>query len=205
MIILRLMGCTVGCPWCDTKYTWQADPAQQVAGPDAAEALGPTPAWWWWTPRQTVDYIAARWSVWPEWVLLTGGEPAEQELKPLVDELHRAGYEVALETYGTALGHLHADCDWVCVSPKLGMAGGKPLQPAALATADELKFVVGKEADIQTLEALLYEYRHVFKEGMDVCVQPVSLLPKATQLALSAALSHGWRLSIQTHRYLNLP
>jgi len=184
MVIVRLQGCAVGCPWCDTRETW--DPA---GGEDAAMAAICTRA----------RLASPRGS----WVLLTGGEPAAQPLAPLVAALHDAGFRVALETSGTARGHLDAGCDWVCCSPKLDMPGGLPVLPEAVAPADELKFVIGRRRDLETIDAFLA--RCAPRPGAILSLQPVWGSASALTLAVETAQARDWRLSLQTHKYVGVP
>lgn len=200
MVLLRLHGCAVGCPWCDTKETWEFAAQNEVA--TITEVLGANPQFTWQTAVSIADYIQAN-HPGPKWVLLTGGEPAQYELRPLVDALHENGFKIALETSGTELGHLNANIDWVCVSPKLNMPGGRQVLPEALAVADEIKHVVGKQKDIDELDHLLTTFPH--KENVQFCLQPVSVSPKATQLCLDAVQQRGWRLSVQMHKYIAVP
>lgn len=200
MVLLRLHGCAVGCPWCDTKETWDFDEANHVA--TLPEALGANPRYAMLAASGIVAHIRAH-HPGPRWVLVTGGEPARVDLRPLVKALHEAGYRVALETSGTETGHLGAAFDWVCVSPKIDMPGGKHIQPAALSIADEIKHVIGKQSDIDQLDSLLANLN--LKPGVQICLQPVSLSPKATQLCIETVQSRGWRLSVQTHKLLGQP
>jgi 7-carboxy-7-deazaguanine synthase len=142
---------------------------------------------------------------WPdfEWVMLSGGEPAEQELKPLVRALHDAGLKVALETSATAGGHLGTDIDWVCVSPKIDMPGGRDILPEVVHQADEIKYVVGNPAHIKQLDQLLTHYD--LPAGIEICLQPMSQSVNATALCVETVQRRGWRLSVQMHKYLNLP
>lgn len=200
MVLLRLHGCSVGCPWCDTKETWHIDPANACAS--IAEARGANARYAIASASTIARSIRAQ-HPGPAWVLLTGGEPAEQGLGPLVEALHDAGYKVAIETSGTAPGLVDAECDWVCVSPKIGMPGGRAIIPEVLALADEIKMVVGKAADIQKLEALLNDYPT--KPGVYICLQPLSQNERATQLCVETVQARGWRLSVQLHKFLRLP
>lgn len=198
MVLLRLNGCAVGCPWCDTKETWynQAEHKRD----DILDCLGTNPLWCEMSGDEIASYIH---STYPnfEWVLLTGGEPAQQQLAPLVSALKSHRFKVALETSGTATGHLDCDIDWVCVSPKFNMPGGKPVLSKVLNQADEIKQVVGKQADIDKLEEVITDIGY---HG-HVCLQPISQSRKATELCVKTVQEKNWRLSVQLHKYLNLP
>lgn len=207
MVVIRLMGCPVGCPFCDTKETWDASPEQRA---DSIEAMlqarnsGRMNAWCEVNETDLVRYIAEKWSTAPKWVLVTGGEPAEQKLVNLVDVLHMNKRHVQIETSGTATGHVGANFDWVTVSPKVGMPGGRSIIPAALVVANEIKWVVGRAEDGCKLEEFLAEHKAVLPRGASVSIQPLSQSVKATHLCVGLALSKGWRLSIQTHKYVGL-
>jgi 7-carboxy-7-deazaguanine synthase len=133
----------------------------------------------------------------PKWILVTGGEPCLYNLQPLVNSLQERGYQVALETSGTEA--IRGDFDWICVSPKVGMPGGKVVLPEAIERADEIKMVVGRQDDITTLEGLLG-----WSNGAEICLQPVSQSEKATQLCIDEVIKRGWRLSLQMHKYIGV-
>ena len=167
------------------------------------DVLGTGPAW----AEASPEAIAAecrRQGPAIGWALVTGGEPAEQELAGLVSALHAEGFRVAIETSGTATGHVGAGFDWVCVSPKFGMHGGRPVITGAVWAADEVKMVIGKKADIDRLDLFLAATS--FKAGarVQVCLQPVSASQEATALCVATVLDRGWRLSLQTHKYLEM-
>ena len=197
MILLRLHGCAVGCPWCDTKETWDFLPTLEQQS--LVDALGSNGRYSYLTAPKIAAYIRENMPG-PRWVLLTGGEPAQYDLRSLVNSLHEEGYQVALETSGTELGHVGAGIDWVCVSPKIEMPGGKQVLPEALSTADEIKHVVGKKKDIDQLDALLDGV--TLKQDVQICLQPVSISPKATALCTAVVIERGWRLSVQMHKYI---
>lgn len=200
MIILRTQGCGVLCSFCDSKQTWAL--ADDAFTGEWADALA-HPAKW--TDREGHAIARALRDQFPgeiNWVLLTGGEPAEQPLAPLIRALHDRGYSVALETSGTALGHVGAEIDWVCVSPKVNMPGGLAVLPAAIATADELKFVIGRESDLATIEDIL---QWPTKPDVTIALQPMSQSPRATALCVQVCMARGWRLSLQLHKYIDQP
>jgi 7-carboxy-7-deazaguanine synthase (Cx14CxxC type) len=140
-----------------------------------------------------VDRIA---SLWPEgeayrFVVCTGGEPMLQMDEPLVSALHRAGFQVAIETNGSL--PVLESIDWVCVSPKADA-------PLVVTRGNELKVVVPQDnqrlADYAELD---FEYFLV--QPMDGPSRELN-----TRLAIDWCKRHPrWRLSMQTHKYLNIP
>lgn len=200
MVLLRLHGCPVGCPFCDTKETWTVDPTLRVE--TFAAAAGANGHYVEATPQQIATEVRKVGGHGIKWVMLTGGEPALHALYPLVAALHEADYKVAIETSGTALGHVTAHCDWVCVSPKMHMPGGRPVLPRALEIADEIKQVVGNEKDIYRLEGLLSTC--ILKTDVTICLQPMSQSPKATDICMKTCQARGWRLSLQMHKYIDV-
>jgi len=197
MALIRLHGCAVGCGFCDTKESWHPDAANRRE--TIPEAAGTGPLWCDAEPAEIARHARSLNPATP-WALVTGGEPAEQALAPLADALRAEGFKTALETSGTAAGFLGAAFDWVCVSPKLGMPGGKSVLPEALAAADEVKMVVGKPADLDALDRLLA--RNPVKPECAICLQPLSASPKATALCVETVKARGWRLSLQAHKLL---
>lgn len=124
-------------------------------------------------------------------VVCTGGEPLLQLDAKLIDELHRSGFEIAVESNGTVAAP--DGIDWLCVSPK---AGAKLVQKAG----DELKLVYPQEgAEPETFEEL--PFRHFFLQPMDGTEREAN-----TRLALRYCMEHpAWRLSLQTHKILGIP
>ena len=225
MILLRLQGCPVGCSFCDTKETWAMDAAalpQQRA--TLAEARGTNALWAELDTDALVQAVCEereKSAPGVEWVLLTGGEPAEQPVRPLVRALHGHGFKVALETSGTARGHLDDgsselgelpgeprvelpgdSCDFVCCSPKIGNPAGLPVIPDVVRGADEIKMVIGKAGDIEAFEAFVREY--AVTDVSKLSLQPMSASRKATELCMATALRLGCRVSIQTHKVIGV-
>lgn len=204
MVLVRLHGCPVGCPFCDTKETWGSAEDEQVYS--IGEALGANTRFVKTSATQIAEFARAT-APRIRWAMLTGGEPALQPLEDLIRALNSQDFKVALETSGTANGHLwqYTDksfADWTCVSPKINMPGGLKLLTAAIASADEIKMVIGKQADIETLENLLASYPT--KKDVQVCLQPMSQSKRATALCVETCMERGWRLSLQTHRLVNI-
>jgi 7-carboxy-7-deazaguanine synthase len=124
-------------------------------------------------------------------VVCTGGEPLLQLDPPLLEALHAAGFEVAVETNGTVPAP--AGIDWLCLSPKAGA-------PPVIRAGDELKLVYPQEG----AEPARYEelrFRHFFLQPMDGPAREAN-----TRAALRYCLAHPrWRLSLQTHKLLGIP
>jgi 7-carboxy-7-deazaguanine synthase len=196
MILIRLQGCAVGCPWCDTRETWELLGENRTT---LTEALGTSARWAEASAEELLAHLSDKYER-LAWVLLTGGEPAEQELGHLASRLKQAGHKVAIETSGTATGHLEADLDWICVSPKFDMPGGAEPLPVCLESAHEIKHVVGKPAHIERLDQALNGLR--LRDDVTINLQPVSMNKKATELCIETVIRRGWRLSLQTHKFI---
>lgn len=195
-VFVRLQGCDVGCPWCDTKHTWDFQgPQVSLAEMAAKEQDAPSYA-----EAKLDDLVALVDGHASKHVVITGGEPTmHEQLGALCEALLSLGRTVQVETSGTRSLDLPAGV-WVTISPKLNMPGGYEVMGQALARADELKMPVGKPADIETLQDLLANRPH----PRHVWLQPLSQSKKATQLCLAAARDHGWRVSIQTHKFIGV-
>ncbi|WKB51178.1 7-carboxy-7-deazaguanine synthase [Eleftheria terrae] len=123
-------------------------------------------------------------------VVLTGGEPLLQVDAPLIDALHAAGFEIAVETNGSIAAP--EGLDWICVSPKAGA-------PLKQTRGQELKVVVPQPGlDLDALAAL--DFRHHFLQAMDG-----PAVADNTRWAIAHCLQDPrWRLSVQTHKVLNI-
>jgi 7-carboxy-7-deazaguanine synthase len=123
--------------------------------------------------------------------VLTGGEPLLQLDPPLIDALHRRGFEIAVETNGTIAAP--AGIDWLCLSPKARAS-------LVIESGDELKLVFPQE-DGEPERYRELDFRHFFLQPMDGPDRD-----RNTKLALDYCLAHpGWRLSLQTHKILGIP
>lgn len=205
-VFVRLQGCDVGCPWCDTKHTWEVNAADAADLDHVLAKTGDSPAYANVTVDQLMEVIGrfrAR------HVVITGGEPCDYDLTELTAKVIGDGRRsVQIETSGTAQVRA-ADWSFVTVSPKVDMPGGRALVDATLARADEIKMPVGKPADIDRLRVVLDRSRaaraHRNLTGAPhVWLQPLSQSEKATALCVEAATANGWRLSLQTHKYLGV-
>jgi 7-carboxy-7-deazaguanine synthase (Cx14CxxC type) len=129
------------------------------------------------------------------YVVFTGGEPLLQLDEALIIELHRKGFEIAIETNGTI--KVPNGVDWVCVSPKAG-------SDLIVLQANELKLVI-PQAGHDSLEKLLarfekMDYRNRFLQPMDG-----PNLKSNTELAVSLCQKRPlWRLSLQSHKLIGI-
>ena len=175
---IRLAGCTVGCPWCDTKHSW---PAEQHPSIDvdvlAQQAL------------QAKNNGAG-------FVVITGGEPLHQDLGPLTQTLDRlVQLPIHLETSG--VDPLSGRFDWITLSPKRH----RPPRPALLQACHELKVVVHTPEDIH----FAAEMDAHCQNGTLRLLQPGWDTPTGEQLAVQYVRNHGtWRLSLQSHKWLGI-
>ncbi|MFL5559839.1 MAG: 7-carboxy-7-deazaguanine synthase [Gemmatimonadaceae bacterium] len=189
-VFLRFSGCNLwsgreedradaACPFCDTDFVG--------VGPDggkfeSAEALArAVVSRWPWNNMRGARPL----------VVCTGGEPLLQLDAPLVSALHDAGFEVAIETNGTK--QPPAGIDWICVSPK---AGALPLQ---LMRGNELKLVF-PQPDAMPEQFAALDFRYFFLQPMDGPQREQN-----TQRAVEYCMANPrWRLSLQTHKMLNI-
>jgi 7-carboxy-7-deazaguanine synthase len=191
---LRLQGCAVGCPWCDTKFTWELDRRMEIE-PAAVLTKNQSGAETW-ALMAEAEIAAALALTRPDLVVITGGEPALYDLLELTELIGETAKRPQLETSGTELPRVSADT-WVTVSPKIGMPGGKPICADAIHRANEIKMVVGKQEDAERLCELLTQFE--VRAGVPIFVQPLSRSEKATRLCVKVATDMGWRVSLQTH------
>ncbi|MGQ0633501.1 MAG: 7-carboxy-7-deazaguanine synthase [Planctomycetaceae bacterium] len=124
-------------------------------------------------------------------VVFTGGEPALQLDRDLVDELHSRGFEIAIETNGTL--DLPAGIDWVCVSPKAGTV-------LRVVAGDELK-LVHPQAGAEPERYAKLAFRRFYLQPLDGPERAAH-----TRETVAYCLSHPqWRISLQTHKILGIP
>jgi 7-carboxy-7-deazaguanine synthase len=173
---IRLGGCDVGCVWCDVKESWDASRHPKMRTDEIVTLAS-----------QHKGRIA----------VITGGEPAMHDLTALSDELHSAGFKVHIETSGAH--PLSGSLDWVTLSPKKFKA---PLEEN-LEKASELKVIVYNKSDFQWAE----EFASKMPANCKLYLQPEwSKKEQVTPLIIDYIQKHPqWQLSLQTHKYINIP
>ena len=173
---IRIAGCDVGCVWCDVKESWDKDQHTTMTIKEIIEKV---------TESKT------------DFVVITGGEPAMYNLNPLVEPLKKMGITIAIETSGCY--PLQGDVDWYCFSPKKFKA---PCDEAYL-RANELKVIISHPSDLE------WANKHAEKV-LDSChlfLQPEwSKTEKLLPLIISYVKGNlKWKISLQTHKYMNIP
>ena len=171
---IRLAGCDVGCPWCDTKHSWPIDRHPQ---------------------RTISELVSEAIAANPVMVVITGGEPLMHNLSGLTSALHQAGLRVHIETSGSH--PLSGEFDWISLSPKRY----KPPLESIYPKANELKVVIGDRLDIAWAEVneqkispgtvKLLQPRWKSKDGERIVFEYVLSRPE-------------WRVGLQTHKFLGV-
>ncbi len=173
---IRLGGCDVGCFWCDVKDSWDANRH----------------------PKLSVESIVADASSYPgRLAVITGGEPLMHPLEELTQALQDAGFETNLETSGSS--PLSGTWDWICLSPKKFKA---PL-PEIVTLANELKVVIYNKHDFEWAETYAGQVPRYCK----LYLQPEwDKAAEITPLLIDYIKAHPqWELSLQVHKYINVP
>ena len=187
-VFIRFSGCNLWsgmekdrdkaiCNWCDTDFV----------GTNGLNG-----------GKYSIDQIAKLvWDLWPAnileapYIVCTGGEPLLQLDQFFVDEMHKNGFEVAIETNGTCIPP--NKIDWICVSPKNNT-------DLVLKTGDELKFVY-PQSNFSPQQFEKFNFNHFFIQPMD-----------GTHYDRNEKMSKEfikknphWKLSLQTHKLLGFP
>lgn len=172
---IRVGGCDVGCHWCDVKESWNAD-------------LHP--------PTQ-IDAMVATATAEANTVVITGGEPLMWNMDPLTIKLKEKGMKVHIETSGAY--QLSGVWDWICLSPKKN----KLPTESVYEKANELKVIIFNKHDF------------IFAEEQAAKTNPNAILflqpewskrDEMTPLIVDYVMNNPkWRISLQTHKFLNIP
>jgi organic radical activating enzyme len=173
---IRLGGCDVGCVWCDVKESWDANAH----------------------PLVSIDEMVNRAkSSGTRIVVVTGGEPLMHDLRIMTESLQRIGLRTHIETSGVY--PITGTWDWICFSPKKF----KTPHESVYLQANELKVIVYNKSD------LLWGRELSSKVGPDcqLFLQPewsrqAEMLPWIITFVKE---NPTWQVSLQTHKYMNIP
>lgn len=199
-IFVRLQGCPVGCPWCDTKHTWTIDADLNRSAEQVMAEKNETEHWF---SSGVTDLLAlfSRHEYQARHVVVTGGEPCMYDLRSLSATLINSGYSIQIETSGTYKIQVHDDA-WVTVSPKVNMPGGREVLASAMLRANEIKHPVAMQKHVDELDQVLGLLGG--QTPPIIYLQPISLQKRATELAISTCIARNWRLSLQTHKFIGI-
>ncbi len=173
---IRLGGCDVGCVWCDVKDSWDANAHPKVAVEELLNNAKENPG---------------------ELIVITGGEPLMYNLDNLTAVLQNENFKTNIETSGAH--PLSGSWDWICFSPKKFK---EPL-PEFYEAAHELKIIVFNKSDFEFAE------KHAEKVNKDCILYLQPEWDKREQM-MPLIVDYikenpRWRMSIQTHKYLDIP
>ena len=172
---IRVGGCDVGCHWCDVKESWNAE-------------LHP--------PTET-SLIVNNAATYSNTIVVTGGEPLMWDMDMLTKMLKEKGMQTHIETSGAY--PLTGDWDWICLSPKKNKLPTEEVYKAA----HELKMIVYNKDDFRFAE----EQASKVNQDCILYLQPEwSKREKMMPLIVDYVMQNPkWKVSLQTHKYLNIP
>ena len=173
---VRLGGCDVGCVWCDVKESWDAGAHPLVSIAAIADRAAAT--------RTNI-------------VVVTGGEPLMHNLDDLTHALHARHLRAHIETSGVY--PMSGDWDWVCFSPKKF----KEPDPSVFAVAHELKVVIYHKSDIEWASGFVSR----LDPSCQLFLQPEwSRRDEVLPLIIDFVKDNPqWQVSLQIHKYMNIP
>ncbi|AAQ00898.1 MULTISPECIES: 7-carboxy-7-deazaguanine synthase QueE [Prochlorococcus] len=197
---IRLGGCKVGCPWCDTKESWSIATHQEA------------------TVEELSKEAAIAQSQGAAILVITGGEPLHHNLNALCKTIQdftshnsRETMPIHLETSG--VDEITGLINWITLSPKRHALPKKSL----LRACDEIKVVIHQKEDLLFAEEMANQSikeRQISKKTSDenhkisqphLFLQPGWNSKEGTQLTIEYIKSHPqWRLSLQTHKWLGV-
>ena len=172
---IRIAGCDIGCHWCDVKDSWNSKLH----------------------PPTSVSKIVSTAKKYSDTVVVTGGEPLMWNMNPLCEALYLLGIKTHIETSGAY--SISGSWDWFCLSPKKNKL---PLK-SAYKNADELKMVIYNRDDLKFAEQQADNVNVECK----LFLQPEwSRREKVIPMIVNYVLENPkWKVSLQTHKYLNIP
>lgn len=208
-VFLRLQGCPVGCPWCDTQHTWEVLPEKQVSADIILLKTADSPTYFNSSSEALLELLDKQ-GYTANHIVITGGEPCMYDLTELTSSAIAKGFSVQIETSGTYEVKCHADT-WVTVSPKINMKAGMPILSQAMRRANEIKHPIAMQKHIDELDALLVRENIPTRLTLSnakvhpmVYLQPISQQERATELAIATCIKRNWRLSVQLHKYIGV-
>jgi 7-carboxy-7-deazaguanine synthase len=175
-VFVRLAGCDVGCFWCDVKESWDSDKHPSIS-------------------EDSIVNQALKFKT--KFIVITGGEPTLHNINSLTKKLKENNFYTAIETAGTNI--LPKNLDWICFSPKKFK---KPLDEI-YELADELKVIIFQKSDLEWAKE---HEKKMINKNCNLYIQPEwSKMEKHLPIILTFLENNPqWRLSIQSHKFLNI-
>jgi len=173
-VFIRFGKCNLSCEWCDTEFN-------EFKEIDMAEIVD-----------EVLSFNCKR-------VIFTGGEPALQDLAPIGNELKKYDISLSIETNGTI--PVNPIIDWICVSPKDQVYPNVKIKQI---TGDELKIVYCGQ-DLKMYDELKKGFRHHFIQPCydeNISVEDNGKHFKIVERIVKE--NPGWRLSLQTHKWMGI-
>ena len=185
---IRLASCQVGCPWCDTKDSWNSELHPQQSLIDLSTQ----------TAKAQEEGAA--------FVVITGGEPLHHNLDDLCKEIRKStlnlekkSIPIHLETSGVDM--LSGKPDWITLSPKRH----SPPRLDNLLSCQELKVVIQNAEDLLFAKTMADSIKNNGKIKPQLFLQAGWENEEGQTLAIKYVKNHPeWRLSMQTHKWLGV-
>lgn len=185
---IRLGGCDVGCVWCDVKESWNANAHPKFSVEQIVEKA---------IVETGINNLKLSTLNLKPLVVITGGEPLLHNLDELTTALQTAGFETNIETSGSS--PLSGYWNWICLSPKKFKA---PLLEVVQA-ANELKVVVFNKHDFDWAETYAAQVNGNCKLYLQAEWDKKEIV---TPLIIDYIKANPkWELSVQIHKYINVP
>ena len=173
---IRLAGCDVGCHWCDVKESWDAGLHKIVTTKEIVTIAAQSPA---------------------RLCVVTGGEPLMHNVEFLTNQLIESGFELAVETSGAY--PLSGNWHWICLSPKKF----KTPREEFYEVANELKVIIFHPSDFKWAEEHAAKVNKNCKLYLQVeWSKRKELTPEIIEYIKK---NPKWNISVQTHKYLDIP
>lgn len=194
---IRLAGCDVGCVWCDVKDSWDADKHPKFSVDEIVAKAVEDVTGYQLQIAGAKQPGASNQEPGNNLVVITGGEPLLHNLAALTKALHAAGFQTNIETSGSS--PLSGDWDWICLSPKKFKAPLAEILPKA----NELKVVIFNKSDFDWAE----QYAALVSPPCKLFLQPEwDKAAQVTPLIIDYIKANPkWELSLQIHKYINVP
>ena len=195
---IRLAGCEVGCPWCDTKHSWDKEKYQSIS------------------IKNIINQIKESRKKGASFCVITGGEPLHHNLdnfckaiKKETSNENQDSMQIHIETSG--VNSISGNYDWITLSPKRH----SPPKNYFLENCNEIKIIINDKKDIKFAQDIKKEIKknfrisnlekHLKKTKKIYYLQPAWNNEKGLSLAIEFVKRNpDWNLSLQTHKYLKI-